>query len=87
MKERIVLIGLGEGSVSDDVEPLAEPGTDEVAIHVGLLAEGYDPRIRRQHGNLPKHFSHVALVNTALNLVRRRGPSQQRGESLTTLDT
>lgn len=35
---------------------------------VGLLAEEYDPRARRQLGNFPQAFSHVALVNTALNL-------------------
>ncbi len=35
---------------------------------VGLLAEEYDPRVRRQVGNFPQAFSHLALVNTALNL-------------------
>lgn len=35
---------------------------------VGLLAEEYDPRIGRQVGNFPQAFSHVALVDTALNL-------------------
>jgi len=38
---------------------------------VGLLAEEYDPRARRQMGNFPQAFSHVALVNTAYNLTRR----------------
>jgi GH15 family glucan-1,4-alpha-glucosidase len=38
---------------------------------VGLLAEEYDPRARRQMGNFPQAFSHVALVNTAYNLARR----------------
>ncbi|HEX8490041.1 MAG TPA: glycoside hydrolase family 15 protein [Chthoniobacterales bacterium] len=32
---------------------------------VGLLSEQYDPRARRQLGNFPQAFSHVALVNTA----------------------
>ena len=32
---------------------------------VGLLAEEYDPQARRQLGNVPQAFSHVALVNTA----------------------
>jgi GH15 family glucan-1,4-alpha-glucosidase len=32
---------------------------------VGLLAEEYDPASRRQLGNFPQAFSHVALVNTA----------------------
>jgi GH15 family glucan-1,4-alpha-glucosidase len=48
---------------------------------VGLLAEEYDPRARRMLGNFPQAFSHVALVNTALNLTRAAGPAEQRGES------
>ncbi|OJT19540.1 glucoamylase [Archangium sp. Cb G35] len=35
---------------------------------VGLLAEEYDPRTKRQLGNFPQAFSHVALINTAQNL-------------------
>jgi GH15 family glucan-1,4-alpha-glucosidase len=35
---------------------------------VGLLSEQYDPRAKRQLGNFPQAFSHVALVNTARNL-------------------
>ena len=35
---------------------------------VGLLAEEYDTRVGRQVGNFPQAFSHVALVDTALNL-------------------
>jgi GH15 family glucan-1,4-alpha-glucosidase len=45
---------------------------------VGLLAEEYDPWNRRQLGNFPQAFSHVALVNTALNLTRGQGPADQR---------
>jgi GH15 family glucan-1,4-alpha-glucosidase len=45
---------------------------------VGLLAEEYDPENRRLMGNFPQAFSHVALVNTALNLSRLRGPASQR---------
>jgi GH15 family glucan-1,4-alpha-glucosidase len=37
---------------------------------VGLLAEEYDPRERRMTGNFPQAFSHVALIDTALNLAR-----------------
>ncbi len=37
---------------------------------VGLLAEEYDPRLRRQLGNVPQAYSHLALVNTAMNLAR-----------------
>jgi GH15 family glucan-1,4-alpha-glucosidase len=46
---------------------------------LGLLAEEYDPRTRRLLGNFPQAFSHVSLVNTALNLTRRRGPAHDRG--------
>ncbi len=35
---------------------------------VGLLAEEYDPVARRQLGNFPQAFTHLALVGTALNL-------------------
>ncbi len=45
---------------------------------LGLLAEEYDPRARRQVGNFPQAFSHVALVNTAFNLTRSEGPAEQR---------
>jgi len=45
---------------------------------LGLLAEEYDPRTKRQVGNFPQAFSHVALVNTAFNLTRGQGPAEQR---------
>jgi GH15 family glucan-1,4-alpha-glucosidase len=48
---------------------------------VGLLAEEYDPRLKRQVGNFPQAFSHVALVNTAFNLTRSQGPAEQRAKS------
>ena len=47
---------------------------------LGLLAEEYDLRAGRQLGNFPQGFSHIALVNTAHNLVSRRGPAEQRAE-------
>jgi GH15 family glucan-1,4-alpha-glucosidase len=46
---------------------------------VGLLAEEYDPQARRQVGNFPQAFTHVGLVNTALNLSRdSEGQAHQR---------
>ena len=45
---------------------------------VGLLAEEYDPHAGRMLGNFPQAFSHVALVNTALNLTRQAGPAEYR---------
>ncbi len=46
---------------------------------VGLLSEEYDPDGKRLLGNFPQAFSHVALVNTALNLTRSRKPARHRG--------
>ena len=45
---------------------------------VGLLAEEYDPSARRQLGNFPQAFSHLALINTARNLATGNGPAHQR---------
>jgi GH15 family glucan-1,4-alpha-glucosidase len=45
---------------------------------VGLLSEEYDPKARRLLGNFPQALSHVALVNTALNLSRTEGPARDR---------
>ncbi len=47
---------------------------------LGLLAEEYDPREKRQLGNFPQAFSHVGLINTANNLISTAGPAQQRAE-------
>jgi GH15 family glucan-1,4-alpha-glucosidase len=35
---------------------------------LGLLSEEYDPKEKRQLGNFPQAFSHVALVNSAMIL-------------------
>lgn len=45
---------------------------------VGLLAEEYDATAKRQLGNFPQAFSHLALINTALNLMSTDGPAHQR---------
>jgi GH15 family glucan-1,4-alpha-glucosidase len=36
---------------------------------LGLLAEEYDPEAGRQLGNFPQAFTHLALVNTAFNVL------------------
>src|SRR5262249_22639760 len=41
---------------------------------VGLLAEEYNPVGRRFLDNSPKAFSHVSLVNTAMNLGEKDEP-------------
>src|SRR5262245_6564692 len=45
---------------------------------VGMLSEEYDLKQRRLVGNFPQAFSHVALVNTALNLTQAAKPAEQR---------
>ena len=45
---------------------------------VGLLAEGYDTERQRLAGNFPQAFSHVGLINSALNLSRRLAPAVER---------
>jgi GH15 family glucan-1,4-alpha-glucosidase len=41
-----------------------------VANDLELLSEEYDPDRKRLLGNFPQAFSHVALINTILNLSR-----------------
>jgi GH15 family glucan-1,4-alpha-glucosidase len=46
---------------------------------VGLLSEEYDTKSRRLVGNFPQAFTHIGLINTALNLCRPAAcPSEQR---------
>jgi GH15 family glucan-1,4-alpha-glucosidase len=52
----------------------------ELRNDLGLLAEEFDPRARRFLGNFPQAFSHVALINTAHNLLNGRGPSERRAD-------
>jgi GH15 family glucan-1,4-alpha-glucosidase len=47
---------------------------------LGLLAEEYDPAARRMVGNFPQAFSHIALIDTALNLAKAVKPAHQRAE-------
>jgi GH15 family glucan-1,4-alpha-glucosidase len=55
----------------DEAEALFERLV-ELSNDVGLLAEQYDPRARRQLGNFPQAFSHVAMVNSAFRLAGAR---------------
>jgi GH15 family glucan-1,4-alpha-glucosidase len=48
---------------------------------VGLLAEEFDPLSGRMLGNFPQAFSHVGLINCALNLSRQTGPVEKRADS------
>jgi GH15 family glucan-1,4-alpha-glucosidase len=47
---------------------------------VGHLAEEIDPVTGRMLGNFPQAFSHVGLINSALNLSRQMGPAEERVE-------
>jgi GH15 family glucan-1,4-alpha-glucosidase len=51
---------------------------------VGLLSEEYDPAARRQLGNFPQAFTHLALVNTAAILGEGRGIRHPPGEAVAT---
>lgn len=48
---------------------------------VGLFSEEYDPRSSRFLGNFPQALTHVALVNTIINLHTQHGPARQRSGS------
>jgi len=45
---------------------------------VGLLSEEYDPHAKRLLGNFPQAFSHIAMVNSAHNLVLSDNSLKQR---------
>jgi GH15 family glucan-1,4-alpha-glucosidase len=45
---------------------------------LGLLSEEYDPRYGRQVGNTPQAFSHVPLIQSALNLEGHAGDHCRR---------
>ena len=47
---------------------------------VGLLAEEYDPHSRRQLGNFPQAFSHLALINAAHSLGTAAGAARLRSQ-------
>jgi GH15 family glucan-1,4-alpha-glucosidase len=55
-----------------------------IANDLGLLAEEYDTRVKRQTGNFPQALTHIALINTAHNLsdAKRASakPAVQRSE-------
>jgi GH15 family glucan-1,4-alpha-glucosidase len=48
---------------------------------LGLLAEEYDPISGRQLGNFPQAFSHIGLVNSAVNLSRAIAPLSQHTDT------
>ncbi|MPZ13819.1 MAG: glycoside hydrolase family 15 protein [Chloroflexi bacterium] len=77
LADNYVLLGRRDDAVATFERLLA------VRNDVGLLAEQYDTRLRRQVGNFPQAFSHVSLINTACNLSRVDGPADRRREERT----
>ena len=71
MVDNLVLLGRTEDAYNRFVQLLA------LRNDVGLLAEEYDPRARRMLGNFPQAFSHIGLIDSALNLSRIAAPEQQ----------
>ena len=53
----------------------------EVRNDVGLLSEEYNLTRQRLAGNFPQALSHVALLNTIINLHSKIGPSRQRASA------
>ena len=45
---------------------------------VGLLSEEFDPVSGRMLGNFPQAYSHVGIINCALNLSRQARPATER---------
>ena len=62
---------------TDDARRLFERLLD-LRNDVGLLSEEYDVASGRLTGNFPQAFSHVSLVNSALNLGPQAGPAVVR---------
>ena len=63
-----ILIGNLDGarSLFDDYAALAGP--------TGLLSEEYDPVTGQARGNFPQAYSHLGLIENALNLAQHTGP-------------
>ena len=71
--ERAALIGRYDDAVALFEQLLA------LRNDVGLLAEEYDPRYWRQVGNFPQAFSHMPLIQSALNLEDHAGQHRRGG--------
>ena len=48
---------------------------------VGLLSEEIDMGTGRMLGNFPQAYTHVGVINSALNLARRVGPADERAQA------
>ena len=52
-----------------------------LANDLGFLSEEYDTSKHRLAGNFPQAFTHVSLINTAMNLSRGASPAKDRKDS------
>lgn len=75
LADALILIGR-----KDDARRLFEELVS-LCNDVGLLSEEYDPVAKRMLGNFPQAFSHIGLINTALNLAMVEGPANERAET------
>ena len=69
-----------EGPTNRPPMPLPAPAETLSPLDVGLPAEEFDPLTSRMLGNFPQAYSHVGLINCALNLSRQTGPAEERAE-------
>ena len=53
----------------------------KVRNDLGLISEEYEIETEQLIGNFPQALSHVALVNTIINLHTKHGPARQRSNS------
>jgi GH15 family glucan-1,4-alpha-glucosidase len=53
------------------------------ASSLGLYAEEIDPRTGRHLGNFPQAFTHLALVNAVMHVIRAEEQQEPQGFSLT----
>ena len=51
-----------------------------VANDLGLLAEQYDPRVKRQTGNFPQALTHIAVIGLAQNIDGAKHPHKKKIE-------
>ena len=60
-----ILVGRQSGSGGQDEARELFEQLLALSNDVGLIAEEYDPVTKRQLGNFPQAFTHVALINSA----------------------
>jgi GH15 family glucan-1,4-alpha-glucosidase len=54
------------------------------ASPLGLYAEEIDPRTGRHLGNFPQAFTHLALINAVMHVIRAERGEQAQGSAIAT---